>query len=130
MVQKAIIIAAISVLTVVGLAVLVLNGGLNGSVSGSTTIKVGTAKLGDTVQVDYWLTVDGKLVQTTEGKDPFEFTLGKDAVLKDFETAVIGMKAGDVKEILIPAERGYPKGYMDIGEKPLRFKIKLVKILL
>jgi peptidylprolyl isomerase len=66
------------------------------------------AKDGDTVQVDYTLTLaDGTLYQTTVGNQPLEFVLGKSTLLADFEEAIIGMKAGESKTITIPAANAY-----------------------
>jgi peptidylprolyl isomerase len=66
------------------------------------------AKEGDTVQVDYTLSFsDGTVYQTTVGKKPIEFVIGKGSMLADFEEAVIGMKVGDSKTITIPVANAY-----------------------
>jgi peptidylprolyl isomerase len=69
--------------------------------------KPATAKSGDKVKVDYTLTVDGKVYDTSVGKTPFEFTLGTNAVIPGFEKAVLGMKVGDKKTVNITAADGY-----------------------
>jgi peptidylprolyl isomerase len=67
------------------------------------------AKNGDTVQVDYTLTLsDGTLVQTTVGNQPIELVLGEGDFLPDFETAVVGMKVGESKTVTILAADAYP----------------------
>ncbi len=66
------------------------------------------AKEGDTVQVDYILTLsDGTLHETSVGNEPLEFVIGAGQVLPDFEEAVIGMKPGESKIITIPAADAY-----------------------
>ena len=66
------------------------------------------AEEGDTVQVDYILTLsDGTLYQSSLDNEPLEFVIGQGQVLPDFDQAVIGMKAGESKQIVIPHERAY-----------------------
>jgi peptidylprolyl isomerase len=67
-----------------------------------------TAKNGDTVQVDYTLTLsDGTVYQTSVGNQPLEFVLGEDNYLPDFEEAIVGMKVGESKTITILAADAY-----------------------
>ncbi|MFT7616313.1 MAG: peptidylprolyl isomerase [Candidatus Woesearchaeota archaeon] len=51
---------------------------------------------------------DGTVFDSSEkhGK-PLEFTVGKGQVVKGFEQAVVGMKAGEVKEVTITPEQAY-----------------------
>lgn len=65
-------------------------------------------KEGDTVQVDYTLTLaDGSLVETSVGDQPLDVVLGKGDYLPDFEKAIAGMKVGDSKTITILAANAY-----------------------
>ena len=67
-----------------------------------------TAKSGDTVKVDYTLKLsDGTVYDTSVGKTPFEFTLGQNEAIAGFEKAVIGMKVGESKTVMIPAAEAY-----------------------
>jgi peptidylprolyl isomerase len=71
---------------------------------GSTT----TAKTGDTVQVNYTLSLaDGTVYETSVGKQPLELVLGKGDFLTDFEKAIVGMKVGESKTITILAADAY-----------------------
>lgn len=66
------------------------------------------AKSGDKVKIHYTGTLaDGKVFDSSEGRNPLEFTLGKGEVIPGFEAAVIGMNAGESKSAQIPAEEAY-----------------------
>jgi len=66
------------------------------------------AKNGDTVQVDYTGTLEnGTVFDTSEGREPLEFTLGQHQMIPGFEQAVLGMKVGESKTVTIPAEDAY-----------------------
>jgi FKBP-type peptidyl-prolyl cis-trans isomerase 2/predicted small secreted protein len=68
----------------------------------------GGAKDGDMVQVNYTgKLADGTVFDSSIGKDPIEFTLGKGDMIPAFEKAVLGMKVGDKKTITIPADEAY-----------------------
>jgi peptidylprolyl isomerase len=73
------------------------------------------AKEGDTVRVDYTLSLsDGTVYQTTVGKQPIAFVIGKGSMLADFEEAVIGMKVGESKTITIPVANAYGEHREDL----------------
>jgi peptidylprolyl isomerase len=87
------------------LVALCLSGTVILSACGSSSA---AAKDGDTVQVNYTLTLaDGTLVETTVGNQPLDLTLGKGMFLPDFENAVVGMKVGESKTINIAAADAY-----------------------
>lgn len=66
------------------------------------------AEHGKTVRVHYIGTLDtGRIFDSTEGGDPYEFTIGNGQVFPALEQAVIGMAAGEVKNILVPAEEAF-----------------------
>lgn len=66
------------------------------------------AKKGNTVKVHYTGSLeDGKVFDTSEGKDPLEFKAGEGKVIKGFDNAVIGMDIGEEKEITIKPEDAY-----------------------
>jgi peptidylprolyl isomerase len=68
-----------------------------------------TAKQGSTVKVHYNGTLkdDGSQFDSSEGREPLEFTLGEGMVIAGFEKAVIGKSAGDTVTVEIPPEEGY-----------------------
>lgn len=85
-----------------------LDGGLKYAV-----LKSGTgaeAKPGSPVSVHYtgWLKDGGKKFDSSLDRgEPFEFTLGQGAVIKGWDEGVKGMKVGEKRQLVIPAELGY-----------------------
>jgi peptidylprolyl isomerase len=66
------------------------------------------AKEGDTVLIEYCGTLsDGTIFDSNVGKKPFQFVLGQGQVITGFETAVMGMKPGEVKNVTIAAAEAY-----------------------
>jgi FKBP-type peptidyl-prolyl cis-trans isomerase 2 len=66
------------------------------------------AKNGDTVRIHYTGKLDdGTVFDTSDGRDPLEFTLGEGQVIPGFEEAVLGMNADDSKTMTIPSENAY-----------------------
>lgn len=66
------------------------------------------AKSGDTVRIHYTGTLsDGSVFDSSEGRDPLEFTLGTGQVIPGFDAAVDGMSVGDSKVAEIPADQAY-----------------------
>jgi peptidylprolyl isomerase len=66
------------------------------------------AETGNTVKVDYVLKLaDGTMVDSSEDRGPFEFTIGNNEVIPGFEKAVTGMKAGEKKTVSIQPADGY-----------------------
>lgn len=66
------------------------------------------AKQGDTVVVHYTGTLsNGKVFDSSAGRNPLEFTLGSGQVIPGFERAIDGMQVGDEKTVTIPAGDAY-----------------------
>jgi FKBP-type peptidyl-prolyl cis-trans isomerase 2 len=69
---------------------------------------MGQAKQGDTVKVHYTGRLcDGTVFDTSEGREPLEFTIGQQQVIAGFEQAVMGMDLGESRTSEIPADRAY-----------------------
>ncbi|MBF0620235.1 MAG: peptidylprolyl isomerase [Candidatus Omnitrophica bacterium] len=62
---------------------------------------------GKQVKFDYTLTVDNEKVETTEGKQPLEYIQGEGQLIPGLEKALDGLKAGDVKTVMVKPEEGY-----------------------
>jgi FKBP-type peptidyl-prolyl cis-trans isomerase 2 len=66
------------------------------------------AELGDHVQVHYTGRLKGgEQFDTSEGKDPIEFTIGANQVIKGFESGLIGMSEGEKKSLSIDKTEAY-----------------------
>ncbi|MFP3948111.1 MAG: peptidylprolyl isomerase [Longimicrobiales bacterium] len=66
------------------------------------------AKNGDTVSIHYTGRLeDGTVFDTSENRDPLEFTLGEGNVIPGFEKAVQGMAEGESKTATIPSDEAY-----------------------
>ncbi len=66
------------------------------------------AASGDTVTISYIGTLDdGRIFDSTDEHGPLTITLGSDQVFAALEAAVIGMAAGEAKNIVIPAAEAY-----------------------
>lgn len=65
-------------------------------------------KENDTVKVHYTgKLTDGQVFDSSEGKEPIEFTLGKGQLIPGFEKGLIDMKVNEKKTITIPKEEAY-----------------------
>lgn len=66
------------------------------------------AKTGDKVKVHYTGKLpDGTVFDSSEGRDPLEFTLGEGMVIQGFEEAVTGLAPGEKREISFGPDKGY-----------------------
>ena len=66
------------------------------------------AKSGDRVHVHYAGRLDDESVfDTSEGRDPLSFQLGKGQVVPGFDKAVSGMAVGEKKTVTLPATEAY-----------------------
>lgn len=66
------------------------------------------AKAGDTVRIHYTGTLqDGTVFDSSEGRDPLQFTLGAGQVIPGFDAAVAGMEVGATRTVTIVAEEAY-----------------------
>jgi len=78
---------------------------------------------GKTVDVNYTLTVDGKVVDSSKGGKPLEFKAGAHQMIPGFEKALMGMKVGERKSFKVKPEEGYglvnPKAFRDVPKKQL-----------
>jgi FKBP-type peptidyl-prolyl cis-trans isomerase FkpA len=77
-----------------------------------TTVGTGAeAKDGDKVWVHYTgrLAKNNKQFDSSVGKDPFDFEIGKGGVIKGWDLGVPGMKVGGKRKLTIPSKLGYGK---------------------
>ena len=66
------------------------------------------AKQGDLITVHYIGTLDnGKIFDQRDGDQPLSFTIGRGEVFPALERGVVGMAAGEVKNISLDAKQAY-----------------------
>ncbi len=101
--------------------------GLAAGAMGQTT-PVMVAK-GETVQVNYTLTVEGKVIDSSKGRQPLEIKVGAHQVIPGFEKGIMGMKIGEKKSFTVSPEEGYgrvnPKAILEVEKSKLPKNIKL-----
>lgn len=67
-----------------------------------------TAKANDKVKVHYKGTLSsGEVFDSSEGREPLEFTLGSGQVIPGFDNGIIGMQVEESKTINIPCAEAY-----------------------
>jgi len=80
---------------------------------------------GDRVTMDFQGQLDGKGFEGSEGKD-VAVVLGAGRMLKDFETGITGVKAGDAKQVPVT----YPADYhnKDLAGRTADFSVQVKKV--
>ena len=100
-------------------------------------LKVGNGaspKAGDLAVVNYtgWLK-DGTIFDSTKGKQPFSFKIGKGEVIKGWDEGVATMKVGGIRKLIIPPDLAYGPDGTPGGPIPqfatLTFEIELIDIV-
>ncbi|WP_323763568.1 peptidylprolyl isomerase [Marinovum sp.] len=65
-------------------------------------------KSGDTVAIHYTGTLeDGVTFDSSQGRDPLEFTVGSGQIIPGLDKAIPGMEVGDKKVVDVPADEAY-----------------------
>ncbi len=84
---------------------------------------------GKVVKVNYTLTVDGKVVDTSKGRGPLVVAIGKHQVIPGFEKGLMGMKVGQKKSFTVSPKDGYgevnPKAIVEIPKSKLPAGVKI-----
>lgn len=78
------------------------------------------AKSGDVVRIHYTGTLtDGTRFDSSEGRDPLEFTLGSGQIIPGLDNEVQGMEVGDKNTVTVPADQAYgPRDPQSIQQVP------------
>ena len=94
--------------------------------SGETLEKGQTAKFHYTGMFE-----DGKVFDSSEGREPLEVPVGKGFVIKGWDEGLVGMQEGGERELWIPYSLAYGEaGYAGVipPKSNLIFNVKLVSI--
>jgi FKBP-type peptidyl-prolyl cis-trans isomerase SlyD len=59
------------------------------------------------VSIDYSLTVEGQVVDSTEGDEPLQFLQGHQNIIPGLEKELNGMKIGDSKKVVVSPDEAY-----------------------
>ncbi len=71
------------------------------------------------VSMEYTLNVDGEEIDSSKGQDPLQFLVGHGNVISGLEREMIGMKAGESKDVVVTPADGYgefdEEAFMDVS---------------
>jgi FKBP-type peptidyl-prolyl cis-trans isomerase SlyD len=77
-----------------------------------------TVQDGLVVSMDYKLTVDGEVLDSSEDAGPLQFLAGYGNIVPGLEREMIGMKIGESKDVVVKPEDGYgefdDEAFMDV----------------
>ena len=59
------------------------------------------------VAIDYTLTVDGEIIDSTNDREPLEFLQGHGNIISGLEAETLGMAIGESKDVAVSPEDGY-----------------------
>lgn len=66
------------------------------------------AKAGDTLRIHYTGKLDdGTVFDSSEGREPLEFTIGSGEIIAGLDQGVVGMEVGESREVTITPEEAY-----------------------
>jgi FKBP-type peptidyl-prolyl cis-trans isomerase SlyD len=86
-----------------------------------------TVQEGTTVQLDYTLTVDGEVVDSSKGHGPLSYVHGQGQLIPGLEKQLVGLKAGDARSISVGPEEGYglvdPEAFVEVSREQLPLDI-------
>jgi FKBP-type peptidyl-prolyl cis-trans isomerase SlyD len=81
------------------------------------------------VSIDYTLTVEGQVVDSTEGDEPLSFLQGHQNIIPGLERELAGMKIGDNKKVVVPPTEAYgevdPDNVIDVPRDEFPAEIPL-----
>jgi peptidylprolyl isomerase len=81
-------------------------------------ISMSQAKSGDSVKIHYTGTLDdGTQFDSSEGREPLDFTLGGGQVIPGFDEAVNGMSVGEKKTVRIEAAQAYGERHPEMVQQ-------------
>ena len=88
-------------------------------------VKEGAAESGDTVVIDFVGTKDGEEFEGGKAED-YSLELGSNSFIPGFEDQLIGVKAGDEKEVELEFPQEYPRE--ELRGQPVKFHVKVKEV--
>lgn len=85
----------------------VVAAGLVAGIIGLFGCKPTMVSKGNLVSLNYTLIVDSNVVDTSTGRKPLEFVQGSGQIIPGLDEALLGMKVGEKKHVVISPEKGY-----------------------
>ncbi len=83
------------------------------------------------VGLDYTLTVDGEVIDSTENEDPLLYIQGHKNIIPGLEQALYGMEVGQSKEVTVEAKNAYgdqnPEAVIDVPRSEFPPEIPMEK---
>ena len=107
-----------------GLAVLLSLAAASAQAAGGPAIRQGSR-----VTMNYTLTVDGKVVDSSVGGQPLTYVQGSGQIIPGLEEKLAGMRKGGKKHVTVPPEKGYGPVNPDAFQLVPRSAFKKVKNL-
>jgi FKBP-type peptidyl-prolyl cis-trans isomerase SlyD len=81
------------------------------------------------VTLDYTLTVEGEVLDTSKGATPIQFIQGQQQIIPGLEKELYGMAVGETKEVVIPPQDAYgevdPDNYAEVPKQEFPPEIPL-----
>jgi FKBP-type peptidyl-prolyl cis-trans isomerase SlyD len=81
------------------------------------------------VTLDYTLTVEGEILDTSKGANPIQFIQGQQQIIPGLEKELYGMAVGETKEVVIPPQDAYgevdPANYAEVPKQEFPSEIPL-----
>lgn len=81
------------------------------------------------VSIEYTLTVDGEVMDSTEGDEPLQFLQGHQNIIPGLERELAGMKIGENKTVTVPPGEAYgdvePENIVDVPRTEFPTEIPL-----
>jgi FKBP-type peptidyl-prolyl cis-trans isomerase SlyD len=75
------------------------------------------------VEMEYTVSAEGQVIDTTEGRTPFQYVHGRGQIVPGLERQLAGLKVGDSKDITVTAEEGYgpvdPEAFVEVPKTQL-----------
>lgn len=81
---------------------------------------------GKKIKMHFTMKSEGAVLESTEGKEPFEFTLGQNPMIPGLEQALKGLKAGDKKQVSLTPQNAFgevnPKAVVEFPKTQFKEK--------